>query len=223
VAKSSLERTRVPRRVTNCLTVRRLVNINPGRPRTSSTAAPRKPQHHRLRSPRASPSSSKCMVSSEPSRKRGKEEVLPPPPVEPKEEPLTPPAESEEVPPPPPAEPEEVPPPPPEEVKRLKSPRRKVARQPVVPLRAPKVDYSDACFSVKMLYEVWQSLGKLADHLGLRLQGQCLCWEAGERSGPPTPSTTTTTMAASTSPAPAPTLTPTLTMGLLQRRLPLLN
>jgi hypothetical protein len=72
------------------------------------------------------------------------------------------------VPPPPPAEPEEVPPPlpeevppptpadmklpPPEEVKRLKQPRRKVAWQPVVPLRAPKVNMEDACFLVKMLY-----------------------------------------------------------------------
>jgi hypothetical protein len=53
VAKSSRERTRVPRRVTDRLTVCRLVNINPGRPRTSSTAAPRKPQHHCLRSPRS--------------------------------------------------------------------------------------------------------------------------------------------------------------------------
>jgi hypothetical protein len=53
VAKSSPERTRVPRRVTDRLTVRHLVNINPGRPRTSSTAAPRKPQHHCLRSPRS--------------------------------------------------------------------------------------------------------------------------------------------------------------------------
>jgi hypothetical protein len=53
VAKSSHEQTRVPRRVTDRLTVRRLVNINPGRPRTSSTVAPRKPQHHRLRSPRS--------------------------------------------------------------------------------------------------------------------------------------------------------------------------
>jgi hypothetical protein len=115
--------------------------------------------------------------------------VPPPPPAEPKEEPPTPPAEPEEVSSPPPAKPEEVSPPPPEEVKRLKPPRRKVARQPVVPLRGPKVDYSDACFSVKMLYEAWQSLGKLAVHLGsnypwsaaddcdgLRLQGQCLGW-----------------------------------------------
>jgi hypothetical protein len=53
VAKSSPEETWVPRRVTDRLTVRRLVNINPGRPRTSSTAAPRKPQHHRLWSPRS--------------------------------------------------------------------------------------------------------------------------------------------------------------------------
>jgi hypothetical protein len=53
VAKSSPERTRVPRRVTDRVTVRHLVNINPGRPRTSSTAAPRKPQHHRLWSPRS--------------------------------------------------------------------------------------------------------------------------------------------------------------------------
>jgi hypothetical protein len=73
------------------------------------------------------------------------------------------------VPPPLPTEPEEVPPPPLEEVKRLKPPRRKVARQHVVPLHAPKVDYSDACFSVKMLYEAWQSLGKLAVHLRLQL------------------------------------------------------
>jgi hypothetical protein len=46
------------------------------------------------------------MVSSEPSRKWGREEVPSPPPVEP-----------EEVPPPPPTEPNEVPPPTPAEVK----------------------------------------------------------------------------------------------------------
>jgi hypothetical protein len=39
--------------VIGCLTIHRLVNINSGRPRTSSTAAPRKPQHHRLQSPRS--------------------------------------------------------------------------------------------------------------------------------------------------------------------------
>jgi hypothetical protein len=53
VAKSSPEQTRVPRRVTDRLMVRRLVSINPGRPRTSSTVTPRKPQHHRLWSPRS--------------------------------------------------------------------------------------------------------------------------------------------------------------------------
>jgi hypothetical protein len=53
VAKSPPERTRVPRRVTGRLTVRCLVNISPGRPRTSSTAAPRNPQHHHRRSLRS--------------------------------------------------------------------------------------------------------------------------------------------------------------------------
>jgi hypothetical protein len=64
------------------------------------------------------------MASSEPSMKRGMEEVSPPPL----------------------SELEEVPPPPPEEVKRLKPPRHKVAWQPVVPLCAPKVDFEDAYF-----------------------------------------------------------------------------
>jgi hypothetical protein len=161
------------------------------------------------------------MVSSEPSRKREREEVPLPPPVEPEEVPPPPPAEPEEVLPPPP---EEVPPPPPEEVKRLKPPRRKVARQPVVPLCAPKVNFQDACFSVKMLYQAWQSLGKVAVHLGVQqptdpLQMTVMDYAfkvnvlAGqlEREVVP-PSTTTTTMVASTSPAPAPTV------GLLQRR-----
>jgi hypothetical protein len=35
-------------------------------------------------------------------------------------------------------------------------------------MRAPKVDFQDACFSVKMLYEAWQSLGKPAVHLGVQ-------------------------------------------------------
>jgi hypothetical protein len=91
------------------------------------------------------------MASSEPSRKRGREEALPPPP--------------EEVPPPTPTE---VKPPLPEEVKRLKPPRHKLARQPVVPLCAPKVNVEDAYFSVKMLYQAWQSLGKVAVHLGVQ-------------------------------------------------------
>jgi hypothetical protein len=53
LAKSSLKRTRILRCMTDCLAVRHLVNINPDRPRTSSTTAPRKPQHHHLRSPRS--------------------------------------------------------------------------------------------------------------------------------------------------------------------------
>jgi hypothetical protein len=91
------------------------------------------------------------MASSDPSRKRGREEV-----------PLPPPAEPEEVPPSPPPEPEEVPPP--EEVKRLKPPRRKVS----LPMRAPSVNVEDACFSVKMLYQAWQSLKKMDVHLGVQ-------------------------------------------------------
>jgi hypothetical protein len=55
------------------------------------------------------------MASSEPSRKRGREEVSPP---SPEEVPPHPAAEPEEVPPP---SPEEVPPPP-DEVKQLKPP-----------------------------------------------------------------------------------------------------
>jgi hypothetical protein len=77
------------------------------------------------------------MASSDPSRKRGREEVSPPPPAEP-----------EEVPPPPP---EEVPPSPPEEVKRMKPPWHKVP----LPMCAPSVNVEDACFSVKMLYQAW--------------------------------------------------------------------
>jgi hypothetical protein len=133
-----------------------------------------------------------------------------------------------------------VPPPPPEEVKRLKPPRRKMARQPVVRpfLRAPKVDYSDACFSMKMLYEAWQSLGKLVVHLGVQIppgpkemtmmdyafKVNSLAGNL-EREVVPPSTTMMTTMVASTSPAPAPTLTPTptLTVGLLRWRLPLLN
>jgi hypothetical protein len=105
------------------------------------------------------------MASSEPSRKRGREEVSPSPPTEPEEVPPPPPTELEEVPPPPP---EEVPPTPPEDVKRLKPPLCKVARQPVVPLCAPEVNFQDACFSVKMLYQAWQSLGMVVVHLGVQ-------------------------------------------------------
>jgi hypothetical protein len=100
------------------------------------------------------------MASSDPSRKRGREEVPPPPPAEPEEVPPTP-AEPEEVLPP---SPEEVPSPPPEEVKRLKSPRCKVQ----LPMRAPSVNVEDACFSMKMLYQPWQSLKKMAVHHGVQ-------------------------------------------------------
>jgi hypothetical protein len=87
VAKSSRELTWIPRRVTDRLTVRRLVNINPDRPRTSSTAAPRKPHHHLLWSPRSESKSffflkRARMASIEPSRKLGREEVSPSPPAE---------------------------------------------------------------------------------------------------------------------------------------------
>jgi hypothetical protein len=90
------------------------------------------------------------MTSSDPSRKRGREEV-----------PLPLLAEPEEV---PPAPPEEVPPPLPEEVKWLKPPRRKVP----LPMRAPSVNAEDAYFSVNMLYQAWQSLKKMAIHLGVQ-------------------------------------------------------
>jgi hypothetical protein len=68
----------------------------------------------------------------------------------------------------PPPTPAKVKPPTPEEAKRLKTPRRKVARQPVLPLCAPKVNVEDAYFSLKMLYHAWQSLGKVGVHLGVQ-------------------------------------------------------
>jgi hypothetical protein len=121
-----------------------------------------------------------------------------------------------------------VPPPPPEEVKRLKPPQRKVS----LPMRAPSVNVEDACFSVKMLYQAWQNLKKMAVHLGVQrppepLQTTVMDYAfkvnvlAGHLEREVVPPTTT--MAASTSPALAPTLTPTPTVGLLQWRLPLLN
>jgi hypothetical protein len=98
------------------------------------------------------------MVSSEPSRKRGRKEVPPPLLAEPEEVPPPPP---EEVPPPPPPE---VKPPPPEEVK---PPRRKVARQPVAAVRAPAVNTQDASWSAKLLHEAFVNLGKVVVHLGV--------------------------------------------------------
>jgi hypothetical protein len=84
VAKSSPEQTRVPRRVTGRLTVHHLVNINPSWPRTSSTAhqenASITVSVHQEVNPRASSSlSTRVASSSEPSRKRWREEVPPPP------------------------------------------------------------------------------------------------------------------------------------------------
>jgi hypothetical protein len=243
VAKSSPEWTQVLRRVTDRLTVHRLVNINHDRPRTSSTAATRKPQHHRLRSqevnPRAFSSSSKRMVSSEPSSKRGREELSLPPPTEPENVPLPPPIEPEEVlrPPPdevPPSTPAEVKPPPPEEVK---PPRRKVERQPVVQVHVPSINVLDASWSVQMLHQAFVSLGKVVVHLRVQppthlLQTTVMDYAFKfnvlarelERGVLP-PSMTTTTMAASTSlaPASAPAPAPTPTVGLLRWRLAMFN
>jgi hypothetical protein len=184
------------------------------------------------------------MASSEPSRKRGSEEVLSPPSVEPEKVPPPPPAEPEKVSTPPPAEPEEVPPPPPEEVppptpaevklpppEEVKQHRRKLARQLVVPLHAPSVNVSDASWSVKMLHQAFLTLGKVAVHLGVQqpthpLQTTVMDYafkinvldgELERGVLPPSTTMTATTMAASTSPAPAPAPTLTPTVGLLWR------
>jgi hypothetical protein len=110
------------------------------------------------------------MASNEVSRKRGREEVSPPPPVNPEKVSPPPPAETEEVSSPPPEEvppptPAEVKPPPPEEVK---PPRCKVAQQPLVPLHAASVNVADACWSVKMLHQAFLSFGKVDVHLGVQ-------------------------------------------------------
>jgi hypothetical protein len=167
------------------------------------------------------------MASSDPSSRRGREEVL-----------LPSPAELEKVPVPLPAEPEEVPPPPPEEVspsmpEEVKPPRRKVAQQPVAPVRAPAVNVQDASWSVKLRHQAFMNLGKVVVHLGVQppshplqmtvmdyaFKINVLVGELERGVLPPSTTTTMTTMAASTSPAP----TPTPTVGLLQRRLHLLN
>jgi hypothetical protein len=145
VAKSSPERTRVPRRVTDRMMVRRLVYINPGRPRTLSTAAPRKPQQHCLRSPRSESKRFSFLKQAHGVKRAIKEAGEGGGAAAPARQ-----ARGGAA-----APAREVSPPLPEEVKRLKPPRRKVARQPVVPLHAPKVDFEDACFSVKMLYQAW--------------------------------------------------------------------
>jgi hypothetical protein len=35
-------------------------------------------------------------------------------------------------------------------------------------MRAPSINVEDACFSVKMLYQAWQSLKKMVVHLGVQ-------------------------------------------------------
>jgi hypothetical protein len=78
-----------------------------------------------------------------------------------------------------------------------------------------------------MLYQAWQSLKKMAVHLGIQqppepLQTTVMDYAfkvnvlAGHLEREVVPPTTTT-MAASTSLAPAPTLTPTPTVGLLRQ------
>jgi hypothetical protein len=125
MAKSSPERTQIPRSVTDRLTVRCLVIINPGRPRTSSTVAPRKPQHQllllqasawRQASHQGSGGGRRCRRPHPPSPRRCRR---PRPPSRGGAAATA------------------------EEVKRLKSPQRKVPP----PLHAPKVNFEDACFS----------------------------------------------------------------------------
>jgi hypothetical protein len=83
--------------------------------------------------------------SSEPSRKRGREEVPSPPPAEPEEVPL-----------PPPAEPEEV-----------KPPRPKVVLQSVEVVRAPPLNAGEATWSVNLFREAFVMLRKVVVHLGI--------------------------------------------------------
>jgi hypothetical protein len=74
--------------------------------------APRKPQHHRLWSPRSESKSFSFLKQAhgvkQAIKEAGEGGGAAAPPAEAKEEPPTPPAEPEEVPPPLPAEPEEV-------------------------------------------------------------------------------------------------------------------
>jgi hypothetical protein len=116
------------------------------------------------------------MVSSEPSRNQGREEVPPPPCAEPEKVPPPPPAEPDEVKPPPPAEPEKVPPPlpgEPEEVKppppkEVKPPRRKVVLQPMAAMCAPALSAGDASWSAKLFHKAFMKLRKVAVHLGVQ-------------------------------------------------------
>jgi hypothetical protein len=168
--------------------------------------------------------------SSKPSRKRGREEVPPPPPAEPEEVSPPPPAEPKEVSPPPPAE---VKPPPPKEVKSL---RRKVALQPVAVMCAPALNVDEATWAANLFHDAFVKLRKVVVHLGVPAPSHPLqmtvkdytfkinvlvrTWR--EECSPPS-TTTAAMMATSTSLAPAPALTPTSTVGLLRWRLPLLH
>jgi hypothetical protein len=92
--------------------------------------------------------------SSEPSRKRGREEVPPPTPTEPEEVPPPPLAHPEEVLPPRSAE---MKPPPPEEVK---PPPPKVALQPMAVMRAPPLNADEATWSASLFREAFVKLRK---------------------------------------------------------------
>jgi hypothetical protein len=135
VAKSSTKRTRVPRCVTDRLTIRRLVVINLDRPRTSSTAALRTPQHHHLRSSRSESKSFSFLKQAHDVKRAIKEA-----------------GEGGGAP-----------------ARRARGGEAAEAA-PVQDAAAPAWSKSKFCrclFSVKMLYQAWQSLGKMAVHLGV--------------------------------------------------------
>jgi hypothetical protein len=163
VAKSTPKRTRVPRHVTGRLAVRRLVNVNPGRPRTSSTTAPGKPQHHRLRSQRSESKSFFFFKRTHGIVKRAIQEAgeggdAAAPARRARGGAAAPPAE---VKPPPP---EEVKPPPPKEVK---PPRRKVALQLLAVVRAPTLNADEATWLANLFHEAFMKLRMVAVHLGV--------------------------------------------------------
>jgi hypothetical protein len=148
--------------MTGRLMVRRLVNINPGRPRASSTAASRKPQHHHLQSPRSESKSFFFLKSAHGIVKRVIQEAeegegAVAPDRQARGGAVAPP---EEVPPPLPAEvkpppPEEVKPPPPKEVK---PPRRKVTLQPMAVVCAPALNADEATWSANLFHKAFVKL-----------------------------------------------------------------
>jgi hypothetical protein len=168
-------------------------------------------------------------LSSDPSRKRGREEddddesrgrrlVK-------EEKPLAP-EEPEEVLPPPPDEPEEVPPPPPEEPEEMTPPSHEEAltSQPVEVVYAPTLTADEATWSVNLFCEAFNRLRQVAVHLEVPASNDLLqrtvkdyifkihILDGDLERGMLAPSTMTTEMmAALTAPAPA----PTPTVGLL--------